>query len=335
MYKMVAAPWGNENKPYLIAEIGSNHDGEKSRALELIKKAAAAGANAAKFQLFNPRTLVLQEHPAYATLDRLSTPLEWLPQLAATCKESGIDFSATPFDLPSVNALVSVQPAFIKIASSDITYVSLLRACASTGLPILLSTGMSTFEEVERALECLEEAGATEIALLHCVSMYPPAFSDMNLLAVPELHKKFGCHVGLSDHTPGSSMAIISAALGGMIVEKHVTDDRRRKGPDHPYALEFNEVKQLSEDLNNTVGALGDGIKGPVNDESIIRIKARRGLYAARDLAAGEVLGEDDIIALRPTAEINAEQVDQVIGKKLKNSLAEGSALPASLNGKN
>lgn len=325
------SPLKGRNRPYIVAEIGSNHDGDKGRALELIAKAAVAGADAAKFQLFRANTLVLPEHPAYATLERLSTPLSWLPELATACQEAGIDFSATPFDLAAVDALSACAPAFIKIASSDITFVSLLRRCAATRHPIVLSTGMSTDVEVEQALHCLKAAGAVEVALLHCVSMYPPAFADMNLQVIPRLARQFNCPVGLSDHTPGSIMAVAAVTLGASIIEKHVTDDRRRPGPDHAYALEFSELALLVDDLRATVSAMGKGKKGPQGAEVNIKVKARRGLYAACDIAAGETLDESNIIALRPTAEVNAEQIDQIVGCLAPMAIAAGNPLPASL----
>lgn len=325
------APWIAKQQPYIIAEIGSNHDGDKERALDLIAKAAAAGADAAKFQLFRAETLVTREHPAFATLERLSTPLAWLPELAAACQAAGIGFAATPFDLEAVAALDACRPAFVKIASSDITFVGLLRRCAATGLPLVLSTGMSTYGEVEQALGCLKAAGSAEIALLHCVSMYPPAFADMNLRVIPELALRFACPVGLSDHTPGSTMAVAAVALGGRIVEKHVTDDRGRPGPDHIYALEFPELATLVRGLRETAVALGDGDKGPRGTEANIKVKARRGLYTACAIAVGETLHESRIVALRPTAEINAEQLDAVVGRVAAASIAAGQPLPASL----
>lgn len=329
---LTTAPWGSGESPYIIAEIGSNHDGDKARALDLIKQSAAAGAHAAKFQLFKAETLVLPEHPAFETFARLSTPLEWLPELREACQDTGIHFSATPFDLEAVDALAACKPDFIKIASSDITFVSLLRQCAHTKRPVLLSTGMSTYEEVSEALVCLKTSGANDVALLHCVSMYPPEFADMNLSVIPELRTRFNCPVGLSDHTPGTSMAVASTALGGNIVEKHVTDDKQRSGPDHPYALEFDELTQLIREVANTSAALGNAsVKGPQRDESIIRVKARRGLYAATDLQAGQKISLADLVALRPTAEVNAEEVDKLIGQKLLRPVAAGTPLALSM----
>lgn len=331
MAHSVLAPWSFQDGPYVIAEIGSNHDGEKERALQLVEAAAAAGANAVKFQLFEAETLVVPNHPAFATLQRLSTPLEWLPDLVTACRNAGIDFSATPFSLAAVEALNACRPAFIKIASSDITYVSLLRRCAATGLPLLLSTGMSTIDEVGQALACLRQAQAGEVALLHCVSMYPPSPADMNLSAITQLAQRFNCPVGLSDHTPGSIMSVAALVLGGGIIEKHVTDDRRRSGPDHPYALEFGELAQLVSDLQNVAAAMVGSEKGPQGAEAGIKEKARRGLYAACDIAAGELIDESKVIALRPTAEIDAQQIDQVIGCTANRAIEAGQALSASL----
>jgi len=333
MHKTITAPWDTAAGPYIIAEIGSNHDGSKERALALIKQCAKAGADAAKFQLFKAQTLVVGDHPAFDTLARLSTPLEWLPELAQTCKDEGIGFCATPFDLEAVDALAACRPTCIKIASSDITYVQLLRRCAATGLPLVLSTGMSTFDEVRNALDCLRLAASGPVALLHCVSMYPPAYEHMNLSVIPLMMQKYGLAVGLSDHTPASTMSVAAVALGGSVVEKHVTDDRSRPGPDHGYALEFAELEQLAADLKHTAQALGDGDKRPRDAENIISTKARRGLYAARDIAAGEILNAEAVVALRPTAEIQAEQIDGVIGATAPCAVAKGAPLPATLLG--
>ncbi len=328
---MNPAPWKQKNLPYIIAEIGSNHDGDKARALDLIVQAAEAGANAVKFQLFKAETLVVPNNPAYNTLQKAAIPHEWLPGLAEAALKAGVDFSVTPFDLEGVHQLTRVRPAFIKIASSDLTFFSLLRRIAQTGLPIIMSTGMANFSDIEKAIAELKKHNATEIGLMHCVSMYPPDFKDMNLLAITELSRRFNLVSGLSDHTPGSSMAVAACALGGLIFEKHVTDDKTRIGPDHSYALNFKEFETLVQDLNNTFAALGDGKKIAKGLEVNIKIKARRGLYASQDLKAGEVITEEKIIALRPTCELNAEEIDLILGKVTKKAIVAFSPILHSL----
>jgi sialic acid synthase SpsE len=331
---MSQAPWKRKNGPYVIAEIGSNHDGEKNRALDLISQAAKAGADAVKFQLFRAETLVLPDHPAYASLAKVSTPREWLPELAEAAASAGVGFSATPFDLEGVGQLAEINPAFIKVASSDLTFVSLLRRVAGTGLPVIMSSGMADLADVEMAISELKRHGARDIGLMHCVSMYPPSPPDMNLRAVAELARRFDLSSGLSDHTPGSTMSVAACALGGIIFEKHVTDDRRRPGADHGYALEMDELKTLVKDLRDTFDAMGDGRKIPKGAEPAIRVKARRGLYAARDLTRGEVITEETVIALRPTSEINAEEIDLVLGRKVEGAITALSPLPRYLLGK-
>ena len=325
------SPWKDAGKAYVIAEVGSNHDGDKARALELVARCAEAGADAVKFQVFRASGLVVRTHPAYAVLERLSVPLDWLEDLAAACRAAAVDFCATPFDLAAVDALAAVSPACLKVASSDLTFVSLLRRCAATGLPLAVSTGMSTFDEVDAALAVLRRHGGGDVALLHCVSMYPPDYEDMNLRVLPAMAARFGCPVGLSDHTPGSAMAVAGVALGARVIEKHVTDDRSRPGPDHGYALEFPEFAAMVRDVHHTIQALGNGIKEPRHDEALIRGKARRGLYAARDIAAGERLDAANIVALRPPTGLDAEHIDLVIDARIDHDLAAGQPLPLTL----
>lgn len=319
------------DKPYLIAEIGSNHDGDKARALALIRRAADVGADAVKFQLFRAETMVVADHPAFETLANLSTPLEWLPELASRCRELSIDFAATPFDLAAVEALAASEPAFIKVSSSDVTYLALLRAAAKTGAPLLLSTGMSTMEDVARAVDTCKRAGARQLALLHCVSLYPTPAEAMHLRAIETMAARFDLPVGLSDHSPGVAIAAAALALGARIIEKHVTDDRRRPGPDHSYALEFDQFAQLVEAVRMVPVALGDGEKRARGAERQQIRRARRGLYARRAIAAGEPIDGDAIVALRPQAAVNAEDIDRVCGKRAPEALAPGDPLPASL----
>ncbi|PTN34146.1 N-acetylneuraminate synthase family protein [Desulfonatronum sp. SC1] len=327
---MIQAPW-KKKAPYIIAEIGSNHDGDKKRALDLISQAASTGADAVKFQLFKAETLVLPSHPAYATLQKVATPREWLPDLADAAQKAGVDFAATPFDRDGIKQLADVNPAFIKIASSDVTFFRLLQQIAHTGLPIIMSTGMADFVDIECALSELRKHSTNEIGLMHCVSMYPPAYADMNLRAVAELASRFGLASGLSDHTPGSCMAVAACALGGTIFEKHITDDRNRVGVDHGYALEIAEFIKLVADVHHTFTAIGDGSKEAKGAEPSIKIKARRGLYSARDILPGEALAGDDIIELRPTSEINAEEIDGILGKIAHEAIAAFSPLPRTL----
>ncbi|OOZ36451.1 N-acetylneuraminate synthase family protein [Solemya velesiana gill symbiont] len=321
-------PWMKHAAPYVIAEIGSNHDGELARAIRLIEQVADAGADAAKFQLFRPETFLRPGHPAWDTINRLSVPNSWLPELTAACNANGLDFSATPFDQVAVDALVSAQASFIKIASTDLTYVQLLEQCAASGLPIVLSTGMSTYDEVSWAMDVLRGAEAGDIALMHCVSKYPPDPVDMNLRVIPEMVGRFGVEVGISDHSPGSAVPVAAQALGATLFEKHVTDDRSRSGPDHPYALTLEEFSLLVKDLKFTAQALGNGEKRCMQDEPI---KARRGLYAARNIPEGRVITVEDLIGLRPYAEVGAEQVREVIGKCATTAIAKGDAIPAGL----
>jgi sialic acid synthase SpsE len=313
---------------YVIAEIGSNHDGSLDRAIEMIAAAASVGADAAKFQLFTARGLAA---PRCERLQDAFTPhalpREWLPDLAAAADEHGIDFIATPFDLPAVEALAAMQSPAIKIASGDLTYHALLRAAAATGLPIIVSSGAANLRDVESSLDVLRREGVSELALLHCVSGYPPRFDELTLCAIPSLRQALAVTVGFSDHTPGIAASIAAVTLGSAVIEKHLTLDRTLQGPDHPFAMEPREFGELVQGIRAVEVALGDGVKQPAASEADERYWAWRGLYAARDLNVGHVLGHDDIVGLRPREGVGADDERLVVGRPLLRELRAGDAV--------
>lgn len=290
----------------IIAEIGSNYDGDLSTALEYVSTAAAVGADAVKFQtlkrdkLVAPMTYpdgVSRENPVYRGFSNLELPDEWHQTLKNAAQATGIEFITTPFHLEAVDLLREIGVNTHKIASGDITFRPLLEAVGGTGKPVLLSTGASTLDEVGQALEILDGAGAGEVTLLHCVASYPAVPEEMNLRALVTLRQAFRRPVGISDHSAGSFAAIAAVALGASVIEKHLTFDRNLPGPDHSYAMTPTEFADMVADIRRLEVALGDGVKAPSPSESQKIHRLRRGVYDPETLQPSDT-GEG--IWLRP-----------------------------------
>ncbi len=247
---------------YVIAEAGSNHDGEYGRALDLIHIAADAGADAVKFQCIPP-------------LER-----DWMPALKDSATNDDIDFLATPFDLDAVAYLDKLDVPAIKIAAPELVYLKLIKAAAATGRPLIISTGMATVDEIETALERADLASdlpeGAHVTLLQCTTRYPTPASQINLRAMEAMRNAWNTEVGLSDHSLGIAVPIAAAALGASIIEKHFTISRDLKGPDHPFAIEPHELKAMVDGIREVEQALGDGRKdGPVEGE-LVENRGRR-----------------------------------------------------------
>jgi N,N'-diacetyllegionaminate synthase len=315
-------PVGDDAPTFVIADIGSNHDGSLDEAVRLIEASAEAGADCVKFQSFRPDTLVAPTHPGRATLERLRLPTAWYPELKRAADRCGVKFVSTPFDIDAVRELVDVGVPAIKISSGDLTYTDLLEAAAATGLPLIMSTGAAFLGEVDEAVRTVRAAGAGGIALLHCASVYPATVSMANVRAVSTLRAAFGVPVGFSDHTPGHAAALAAVALGGRLIEKHITFDRSRPGPDHPFALTVADFTDLVRNIRDLEAALGSGVKGPVDSEVSEREWARRGVYAARELEPAHVLTEDDLVCLRPMKGIPADHRRELVGRRVGRPLA-------------
>jgi N,N'-diacetyllegionaminate synthase len=322
---------------FVVAEIGSNHDGSLERAVELMSAAREAGADAVKFQLFSPEGLVARRvrddrgrwrpNPVFAALEPLATPLEWLPALWKEAGDMGVEFLATPFDEDCLKALVDLGAGAVKIASGDLTHHPLLRAAAAARLPILLSRGMSEEAEIARALEAISGAGGEQVALLHCVSRYPPDDEEMNLRAVGRLAERFGTPVGLSDHGPGATAALGAVALGACVVEKHFTLDRALPGPDHAFAMTPGEFAEMTREIRRLEAMLGSGRLGPSERERDERRIGRRSVVAARPLKAGEILSSGDVKCVRPGGGLSPEGLDGLMGRRLSRDLEEDEPL--------
>lgn len=291
----------------VIAEIGSNFNGDLDTAKEYIKAAKFCDCDAVKFQTLQKETLIAPKilqngvwtiNPTWKLFGNIGLPSDWHLPLKFFSDENKIEFMSTPFYLEAVDLLESIGIETYKIASGDITFKPLLEAVGQSGKKVILSTGASTIPEVEKAVQILSGAGASAISLLHCVVSYPPQWDEMNLRAITTLKEQFHVPVGISDHSPGSLVPVASVALGATIIEKHLTFDRSQKGPDHPYAMTVEEMKDMVAQVRTLEQALGSGSKEPSPSELQRRHRFRRGAYDSKTFKNAEQ--ESSAIWLRP-----------------------------------
>lgn len=326
---------------YIIAEAGVNHNGSLEIALELVRQAKAAGADAVKFQTFRAGNLVTKT-AGKAAYQQRTTPgsqshYEMLRQLELSetdhealfskCRESDIDFLSSPFDEGSADLLDGLGASSFKIGSGEITNLPFLRHVAGKGKPIILSTGMSTLSEVDEAVSAITGEGNHTLTLLHCVTEYPAPVAEVNLNAMLTLKQAFGFPVGYSDHTPGNEIAVAAVALGAGIIEKHLTLDRSDAGPDHAASLDPREFTDLVTAIRNVESALGDGRKRPASCELGNTRVARKSLVAAVDLEKGHRLTSDDIRVKRPGDGIPPKHRDLLVGFRLRRVLSAESVI--------
>jgi N,N'-diacetyllegionaminate synthase len=328
-FQIAGRPVGAGAPCYVIAEAGANHNRDLGIARELIDVAADAGADAVKFQVYSgaalyssktPRFKYLEgtsDKPTQQVLEDASLPREWLPRLADHCAERDIAFFATPFDAPAVGELAAVGVPAFKIASFELVDLELIAATASHGLPLILSTGMAVYGEIEDALRAARSAGTEDVALLRCASLYPAPAHIMNLRAMETMRTAFGVPVGLSDHTEGIAVSTGAAALGAELIEKHFTLDRTMEGPDHPFAIEPDELRALVRSVRDVEAALGNGrLEGPSDEEAQeMYTLARRSIIAGTDIPAGTVITRDHLTVKRPGYGIAPKLIDVVVGR--------------------
>lgn len=317
------------DRVYIIAEAGVNHNGDIGIAKKMVDAAAAAGADAVKFQTFQAQNLVCksakkaeyqletteQSETQYQMLKKLELTEEMHRELISYCNAKGIQFLSTPFDVDSVELLERYQLPIMKIPSGEITNYPYLKKIGSTKKKVILSTGMSTLDEVKSAVKVLQDNGTTDIVLLHCNTEYPTPMSDVNLRAMVTLQKELEFNVGYSDHTNGIEAAIAAVALGACVIEKHFTLDRTMEGPDHKASLEPGELKAMIAAVRNVERALGDGEKRPSDSEKKNIAIVRKSIVAKRDIAIGETLSEENITTKRPGTGISPMEWENVIGK--------------------
>lgn len=331
-------------RPYVIAEIGVNHEGSLARAKKMIKLAKEGGADAAKFQSYKAEQLAMVDSPAYWNLDKEPTSTQYelfkkydsfgeddYRALAEYCNELAIDFVSTPFDPVWVSFLDPLVP-FFKVASADINNLPLLRAVAQTGKPTVLSTGASSLEEIRWAVELLQKEGSSAVALLHCVLSYPTRDEDAHLAMISGLVREFGeLVIGYSDHTVARSglPSLVSAwLLGASILEKHFTDEKTASGNDHYHAMDYQDLSEFRALVEQTQKSLGSSEERSLLEcETISRVQARRSIVAAVSLKAGSVLTAESMSVKRPGTGLSPVMWDSVIGKIVLKDIAEGEQI--------
>ncbi len=335
-----------ENSTLIIAEVGVNHNGDLVKAKQLIDEAANAGANSVKFQTFNARRLVTETVPKaeyqnlntnknlsqYEMLKQLEMSPMMHEELKAYCSDKGIEFLSSGFDIQSIDYLVSLGVNRFKIPSGEITNLPYLRHIGSFSKPVILSTGMATFEEIESALDVLEKAGTArkKITVLQCNTEYPTPMQDVNLLAMCSIRDSFRINVGCSDHTLGIEVPIAAVALGAKVIEKHLTLSRNQPGPDHKASLEPHEFKSMVTSIRNIEQALGDGIKRPSSSEKKNKYVTRKSLVASKHISEGEHFTMDNVTTKRAGKGISPMHFDEVVGRSAPRSFSPDELITLS-----
>lgn len=320
----------------IIAEAGVNHNGDINIAKELVREAKRCGADIVKFQTFIPEKLASRhavmadyqkknlgfDEPQDAMLGRLTLKQEEYVLLADYCREIGMRFLSTPFEVESMRFLDGLQDIW-KIPSGEIANYPYLVEIAKTGKDIILSTGMSTLQEVEDALTVLRRNGAGKITLLHCTTNYPTPYEDVNLKAMQTMKDAFGLEAGYSDHTQGIEVPIAAVALGAAVIEKHFTLDRTMEGPDHKASLEPDELEAMIRAIRNIEKAMGDGIKAPSESEKANIAVVRKSIIAADSIRAGDILTEENLTTKRPGTGISPMRWNEVLGTRAVRDFEE------------
>jgi N-acetylneuraminate synthase/N,N'-diacetyllegionaminate synthase len=332
---------GDGEPCFVIAEAGVNHNGDLRLAKKLVDIAKEAGADAVKFQTFRAEDVVTASaskadyqkrttgagESQFEMIRKLELAGGDYREIASYCLEKDIVFLSTPFDSGSVDLLEEIGVAAYKIASGEITNFPLMRHIARKGKPVILSSGMSTLREVEKAVRCIEGEGQRRIVLLHCTSNYPASAGSVNLKAIDTLRKAFGYPVGFSDHTEGIMASVLAASMGACIVEKHFTVDRGMPGPDHQASLEPAELKALVKAIRDARTMMGDGIKRPAREEESIRRVARRSVVAGTDIEEGAVIGENMLNVKRPGTGIEPALMGEVVGKVARRRIPKDTLI--------
>jgi len=335
---------GPGNPTYIIAELSANHNHSLEEALRLVRMAKEAGADAIKLQTYTPDTITIdcrnehflikdtiwQGRNLYELYAQAYTPWEWHPRLFEEAHSLGLDCFSTPFDFTAVEFLETLNPPVYKIASFELVDTPLIKRVAATGKPMIMSTGMATFEEISDAVYAARSAGATEIALLKCNSGYPAPPSEMNLATIPDLAARLDVPVGLSDHTLSLEVPVAAVALGACILEKHLTSSRSVPGPDSQFSLEPAEFKVTVDAIRVVESALGIASYGPTEHEKASRA-FRKSLFVVENVKAGEVFTSGNVRSIRPGNGLAPKHYEEVLGKKATQDLERGTPLDWSM----
>lgn len=335
---------GPDHPPYIIAEMSGNHNGDIERAFRILEVAKHAGADAVKLQTYRADTITIDhDGPEFLVkgglwdgrrlfdlYDEAHTPWDWHGPIFDRARELGITVFSAPFDPTAVDLLESLGAPAHKIASPEIVDIPLVRRVARTGKPMIVSTGMASFEEIDEAVTAARDNGASEIVVLHCVSAYPTPPEEANLSTIPDLAARLGTVVGLSDHTMDTGVATVAVGLGASVIEKHVTLARADGGVDSAFSLEPEELARLVRDTRMAHAALGKPAYRPTPSEAA-GLPFRRSLYVVADVAAGEALTETNIRSIRPSNGLAPKYLDRVLGQRASRRLSRGEPLAADM----
>lgn len=331
---------GTNYPPYIIAELSANHNGSMQTALEIIKQAKLCGADAVKLQTYKADTITLNSRneefmirgglwdgqSLYELYEKAHMPWEWHKPLFDYARELDITIFSSPFDNTAVDLLEDLNAPAYKIASFEAVDLPLIKYVASTGKPMIISTGMADAEEIQEAIDAARSGGCKELAILHCVSGYPAPSEDYNLFTIPDMIDRFGLVTGLSDHTLDNITAITSVALGASIIEKHFTLNRSAGGPDDSFSLEPEDLTALCRDSKTAWKAMGAVNYGRKSSEQG-NVKFRRSLYFVKDLKAGDVITEDAVRSVRPGFGLAPKFLDKIVGKKVLLPISANTAI--------
>lgn len=339
----IGARWvGHGHPSYLIAEIGANFNGDINMAKKLCLAAKQAGADCAKFQTFKSDKIVSAKgfasmklkgvhgswnRPVNEVFKEVEFPHEWHQEIMKYCNEIGIHFSTSPYDKEAVDLCVKLDIPFIKIGSGEITWLEQLEYIAATQKPIMLATGDATLAEIDEALKVIESTGNKNIILMQCITNYPSNIKNANINVLKTYQSAFDILTGYSDHADGPVVCIGATAIGSVAIEKHFTLDKKDKGPDHPHSMELNEFKQMAQYIRQLEQAMGSSRKFVVDEEAETVIVQRRGLYATKDIKAGDIIKLSDIEELRPALGILPKYKKILIGKKANKDIEKGTPL--------
>ena len=334
---------GGSNPVLVVAELSGNHNGDIKRAFKIIDAAADAGADAVKFQTYTPDTITIDSDTApfrvhwqgkrrtlYDLYSEAYTPWEWHARLFAHAKKRGLLAFSAPFDTTAVTFLEKLNVPCHKVASFEVVDIPLLEAIGKTKKPVIMSRGMASVEEIRLALQTLRKSGTKDIILLHCVSAYPARPADMRLSTIPDMRTRFGTQVGLSDHTPGTDVAVAAVALGATLVEKHLTLRRADGGPDSRFSLEPEEFAALVRSVRTAAAAIGTPsyVQGTDEKKNIV---FRKSLFVVRDVKKGERFTPDNVRSIRPGNGLAPKFYRSVLGKRAARDIKRATPLSKHL----
>lgn len=332
---------GEKNPVFIVAEVSANHLQKFDNAVELIKAAKKAGADAVKLQTYTPDTITIDCENVYFKINEGTlwdgktlyelykeayTPWEWFPKLKKIAREEDIILFSTPFDKTAVDFLETMNVACYKVASFEITDIPLIEYIASKKKPIIISTGIAIRSDIEEAVNACKRASNNKIALLKCTSAYPARLEEVNLRTIPDLKEVFKTIVGLSDHTLGISVPVASVALGARVIEKHLTLSRSMGGPDAAFSLEPDEFKMMVKSVRETEKALGN-ISYELTEKMKRSRKFARSLFVVKDMSAGEVFTEENVRSIRPGIGLHPKHIKDILGKKAAIDIKRGTPL--------